>query len=244
MPATDLRDPQKPKAEFDEYSETYVSQINESLAFSGASHDFFTRTKADYLTSIFSNKDLFTRNKIHALDVGCGHGLIHPYLLEKNTQLSLSGVDVASCTVDMARTTNLDVSYETYDGSLLPYGDNVFDIAFAICVMHHVPPAQWVNFLQEMKRVVKPGGVVVIFEHNPANPVTRKVVRDCPLDKDAVLIRSKSMKQLMTQAGLAVIKNKFILFTPFDKPVFQKLDHKLGWLPFGAQYYTLSIKQA
>ena len=82
----------------------------------------------------------------------------------------------------------------------------------------------------------------MIFEHNPLNPITKKIVNNCPLDKDAVLIRSGHMENLMQQAGLNTIKSNFILFTTFDKPFFQKVDRALGWLPIGAQYYTIAQK--
>ena len=132
----------RPTAEFDQYRDNYSEQINQSLSFSGQSHDFFTKVKADYLIKILQNKELFV-NEISALDVGCGHGLIHPYLLEqKDIKLNLSGVDVASSVIDIARTKNPSVSYKSYDGINLPYADNSFDIVFAICVMHHVLPEQ------------------------------------------------------------------------------------------------------
>jgi ubiquinone/menaquinone biosynthesis C-methylase UbiE len=245
MPNKPLNELPKPTAEFDSYCETYTEQISQTLAFSGQSHDFFTRAKANHLAKIFAHKNFWGNSKgIHALDVGCGHGLIHPYLLEKTAQLKLSGVDVASSVIDVARKTNSAVSYQVYEGETLPYENNTFDIAFAICVMHHVAPPKWGMFLQEMKRVVKLNGLVVIFEHNPLNPLTLRVVKNCPLDKDAVLITSQSMKKLMQNAGLNVIRRKFILFTPFEKPIFQKMDQKLGWLPLGAQYYALSIKKS
>jgi SAM-dependent methyltransferase len=232
----------KNEAEFDQYRDTYSEQINHHLAFSGQPHDFFTQVKADYLSQIFSEKQFFNE-EINALDVGCGHGLIHPYLLEKNeNRLRLSGVDVASTVIDIAAANNPEVDYKSYDGVSLPYEDNTFDVVFAICVMHHVPPLQWNQFIEEMKRVVKINGLLIIFEHNPINPITQKIVKNCPLDKDAVLIKSQKMKNLMQQAGLTVIKRNFILFTPFSNSFFRKLDRKLSWFPLGAQYYTLSRK--
>ena len=235
-------DESKQPAEFDQYRDTYTNQINQSLAFAGQPHYFFTKVKANYLTEILRDKTFFS-DEINALDVGCGHGLIHPHLLAQNTiNLKLSGVDVASSVIDIAREKNPEVCYRSYDGATLPYADSIFDIVFAICVMHHVPSQQFSDFLQEMKRVVKSNGHVLIFEHNPANPVTLKIVKNCPLDKDAVLIRSRALRKLMQGAGLRVIKRKFILFTPFDKPFFHWIDRKLGWLPLGAQYYTLCRK--
>ena len=230
------------EAEFDKYRDTYSTQINQSLAFSGKSHDFFTKVKANYLVKIL-RAESFLHQTTRVLDVGCGHGLIHPFLLaQKDIKLEIFGVDVASSVIDFARAANPIVSYQAYDGITLPYVDNTFDLTFAICVMHHVPTRQWCDFLQEMQRVLKPGGVAVIFEHNPLNPITRKIVKNCPLDRGAVLINSKSMEKMLQRVGFIRVNSSFILFTPIDKPFFLSLDHMLGWLPFGAQYYTLAKK--
>ncbi|KTC66064.1 methyltransferase (plasmid) [Legionella adelaidensis] len=227
--------------EFDAYSEVYSDEINEALAFAGQSHEFYTKVKAEYLTEILKNES-FSSDKISVLDVGCGHGLIHPFLLAKNQPVNLSGVDVAASVIKIASAMNTQVSYQVYDGYNLPYKDNSFDMAYAICVMHHVPPDQWVSFLREVKRVVKPNGLVVIFEHNPLNPITVKIVKECPLDENATLIRCKKMNKLLKEAGLVTIKSAYILFTPFDKSFFRKIDRQLRWLPLGAQYFTVSRK--
>ncbi|MBA2648551.1 MAG: class I SAM-dependent methyltransferase [Legionella sp.] len=230
-------------AEFDLYRHTYSEQINESLAFLGQEHGFYTKVKANYLSTILDNEQSNIVGKIKVLDVGCGHGLIHHHLLTNNKEnLDLFGVDIASSVIEMAQLNNPTVNYQSYDGLKLPFPGNTFDIAFAICVMHHVPPLQWLDFLEEMKRVVKNNGIVIIFEHNPINPITARIVKKCPLDKNAVLLRSKHMFELMQKVGLVDMSTKFILFTPIDNLFFHKLDRKLNWLPLGAQYYTLARK--
>ncbi len=79
----------------------------------------------------------------------------------------------AAC-IQTARERNASVDYSVYDGQRLPYDDASFDFAYTICVMHHVPPAQWPAFAAEMRRVVKPGGMAAVFEHIPYNPLTRR----------------------------------------------------------------------
>jgi ubiquinone/menaquinone biosynthesis C-methylase UbiE len=93
-------------------------------------------------------------------------------LTQSKLSLRLTGIDVASTVVEEARAANPGVTYHDYDGDRLPYPDQSFDAAYTIAVMHHVPPPQWPAFLQEMRRVVRPGGLIVIFEHNPINPLT------------------------------------------------------------------------
>ena len=82
-----------------------------------------------------------------------------------------------------------EVGGETYVGETLPYESSAFDLSIAICVLHHVPPTQWVGFLCEMRWVVRPGGLVCLIEHNPLNPLTKLVVALCEFDRDAVLLR-------------------------------------------------------
>ena len=91
-----------------------------------------------------------------------------------------------------------------------------FDLALAICVMHHVPPAEWVHFLAEMKRVVKPGGAVFIVEHNPLNPLTRYVVAHSEIDQASHLLPSSRLRKLMRKAGLrsARTENSCSLHSP------------------------------
>jgi hypothetical protein len=38
---------------------------------------------------------------------------------------------------------------------------------------------------------LKEDGHFIIFEHNPINPVTRHLVKNCPFDADAVLLSTK-----------------------------------------------------
>ena len=61
-----------------------------------------------------------------------------------------------------------------------PFGEGAFDVSFAVCVLHHVPPPQRLALVSEMARVTRPGGTVAIFEHNPWNPLTRRAVAGGP----------------------------------------------------------------
>lgn len=222
-------------AEFNAYKATYNTQIEQAVAFSGQSLDFFTRVKAEYLLELLATA-LPGDGPLDVLDVGCGHGNIHGFLLASGKPLRLKGVDVAGEVIEEARGAHPQVDYAVYDGVRLPYDDASFDAAYTVCVMHHVPPAQWQSFLAEMRRVVRPGGVVAVFEHNPYNPGAQWIAITCPIDKNAVLLGYGRVKRLARAAGLRDLAGRFILFTPFGSPVFRTLDRRLGWLPMGAQY--------
>ena len=118
----------------------------------------------------------------------------------------------------------------------LPYGDGAFDLAFAVCVAHHVPPEHWPEFFSEMRRVVRPGGVVAVIEHNPLNPLTRLAVLRCPFDADAVLISRIKAGRLLRAAGLTEIAGKHFLMFPFANTIARKVESWFSGMPLGAQY--------
>jgi SAM-dependent methyltransferase len=114
-------------------------------------------------------------------------------------------------------------------------------MVFTINVVHHVLQAEWQNFSDEMARVLKPGGMAAIFEHNPVNPLTRKVVRNCEFDRDAVLLPHGKIIELFQKSELKIIDDAYIIFFPF-KTVFRSVEKILGRIPLGAQQYILGEK--
>lgn len=222
--------------DFNNTKDTYRETIEQTIQFAGKGLDFFTSVKADYLRKIVK-AELPDVTKPKILDVGCGHGYIHPNL--RSFGFEVVGVEVATDVLPLARQANPDVTYLGYDGKTLPFAEHNFDVALAICVMHHVPPEQWANFSREMRRVLRPGGIVVIFEHNPLNPLTRYVVANNEIDSDAVLLSARTLRKLLRDADFSAVKSRNILFTPSSNPMLRALEEKISWCPFGAQYYAV-----
>lgn len=225
--------------DFNKSKNNYVNSIEESISFIGKDLDFFVGVKADLLKKTIESL-LPDIEKPQILDIGCGHGLLHQYL--PNETFTVTGVDVADEVLELARQSNPDVKYISYDGKTLPFASETFDVAITICVMHHVPPPQWNAFLQEMRRILKKGGIAIVFEHNPYNPATRYIVANSPLDEGATLLSSPNLKQLMKQVEFTSTKSNYMFFTPFASPLFRWLDKVLRWLPLGAQYYMVAEK--
>lgn len=225
-------------SQFDAYAGSYDDAVNRSLAFLGAKVDYFTRVKADYLIDLL-DEHFGDAGELSVLDVGCGVGNVHPLLTGRVS--ALSGCDVSAGCLGQAATRNPGVAYRHYDGGRLPFDDDSFDAAATTCVMHHVPPAQWPAFAAEMKRVVRPGGLAVVFEHNPLNPLTRRVVNNCEFDEDAVLLRQGKTRGLLAGAGFGQVTSRAILSVPSFGRWTRKLDRALGVLPFGAQYFAKGV---
>jgi ubiquinone/menaquinone biosynthesis C-methylase UbiE len=151
----------------------------------------------------------------------------------------LAGIDVSAASIAVARQRNPGIRYEVFDGAHLPFADQSFDAAFAINVFHHVPVAQRPALVADVRRVLRPGGSFAIFEHNPLNPVTRRIVNTCEFDKDAVLLKRRDSETLLQNAGFHDISTRYIFSVPAAGPLLRKVDRLFSRLPFGAQYYTL-----
>jgi ubiquinone/menaquinone biosynthesis C-methylase UbiE len=225
--------------DFDQYRETYDQAVNRAIAFSGLTVDKFTAAKANDLIQLIESHFEAPKD-ITVLDVGCGIGNYHPQLVSEVG--SVIGIDVSQACIERARTRNPSVTYDTYEGEQLPYADNSFSLAYCVCVVHHVPPASWQRFVNELARVVKPGGMVVVYEHNPWHPLTRKVVSDCAFDRDAVLIAMPRMRDLLHNAGCQNVSTKSILTLPPGHAIFERLDALFSRLPFGSQYRAVGLR--
>lgn len=225
--------------DFNESKNTYRDTIDKSINFIGKDLDFFVAVKANLLKQTI--KKFFPNTvKPRILDIGCGHGFIHEYL--PSSSFDVVGVDVAAEVLELAQQSTPDASYVSYNGSTLPFESASFDIAIAICVMHHVPPSQWDAFLLEMRRVLKTKGIAIIFEHNPYNPLTRWVVSNNILDEGVVLLHSSTLKKLMIKSGFNTAKSHYFLFIPFAISIFRWIEKMLWWCPLGAQYYTIATR--
>jgi SAM-dependent methyltransferase len=221
---------------FDEFTDSYRDAVEESIAFAGGDLDRYVGAKARLLVDL-SRRRLGDPATLTALDVGCGPGETDAFL--QGAFAELHGVDLSAAMVRRAAERNPWAAYSSYErGDPLPHDDGSFNVSFAICVFHHVPPAERPALLAEMKRVTGSGGLIAIFEHNPWNPLTRKAVRDCPFDDDAVLVPRSEARRMAGRAGLAEVESPFIIFFPRGGRRRERIEKRLGWLPLGAQYYV------
>jgi len=223
-------------SEFDEYSSRYADEVDGAIGFSPLKADFFVRAKSAHLRQLVA-KRIGSDDGHSVLDVGCGVGMYHSSLA--TWAGPISGIDVSGQAVKEAARRHPTVNYHTYPGDVLPFPDRSFDVVFAACVLHHVPVRQWPGFVSEMYRVTAPGGLTVIFEHNRRNPFTRKAVRDCPFDQDAVLVDvDRSMELLNAVGGKPEVE--YILTIPAISGPLKWIDRGLARLRFGTQYCCFS----
>lgn len=100
------------------------------------------------------------------LDVGCGGGFTIRRLLNRSKDAQVYGIDISEESVTKARKVNADVlDKQVYvtQGSAeqLPYSDEMFDLVTAVETVYFWPNLP--DCLQEVRRVLKPGGKFAIM---------------------------------------------------------------------------------
>jgi len=96
-------------------------------------------------------------------DLGCGPGQIARYLHRRG--VDTLGVDLSPRMIAEAGRLNPEIHFHQGDMLALPDADNSWGAIAAFYCIIHIPRDQIVNALREMKRVLKPGGVLLITFH-------------------------------------------------------------------------------
>jgi SAM-dependent methyltransferase len=215
----------------------YRGEVERSFNFMPVKHDLFMRAKAQVLLDV-ARARLGSLKALSVLDVGCGVGSMQA-LVRDHVGRSV-GVDTSAESIAEGRRRAPQAELMVYDGQRLPFDNETFDVTFAVNVMHHVPPAQWPAFAAELLRVVRPGGLAMVFEHNPYNPLTRLAVFRCAFDDDAVLLTRRRVTRLLRAAGGLVRERRYILFFPIDDARARGVERHLARLPLGAQHVVVA----
>jgi 2-polyprenyl-3-methyl-5-hydroxy-6-metoxy-1,4-benzoquinol methylase len=221
-------------AEFDRFAQEYKDVLDRSTAFSGDTSDYFCRYKANYVKRL-----LGASGSPKILDYGCGIGALSTELARLDRSAILHGFDVSEDSL-----AHVDPSLRRR-GVFTSKKDDLhrdYDLIVISNVMHHILLRDRQSTISEMAARLRTSGRLLVFEHNPMNPLTRLVVAKCPFDENAVLLRPKELKGYFAEAGLRVVRNDYIVFFPKMLSVFRPAEPFLGWCPAGAQYALLGAK--
>ncbi|UER54319.1 methyltransferase domain-containing protein [Kineosporiaceae bacterium SCSIO 59966] len=136
-------------------------------------YDLYTRPM-EAMGGTRARRRLFSRARGRVLELGIGTGANVPFY---PPDVELVGVDISGRMLQRARRRALrgrDVALQRADIEHLPYGDASFDTVTAACVFCSVDDP--VQGLREARRVTRPGGFVLLYEHvRPTNPLLARL---------------------------------------------------------------------
>ena len=178
-------------AEFDRYAaEGYSKILLDPIRGRFAGAEFYFRRKLILLREFCQQRGIGTE-RADWLDVGCGDGGLlkmgQPYFR------TVAGCDVSAGM--LGECAGLNVKQQD-SPRRVPFADQGFDIVTMVCVYHHVDVADRPALTADVSRVLKPGGLLCVIEHNPFNPVTQFVVWRHPVDAHARLLTAGNMRRL------------------------------------------------
>ncbi|HUO54036.1 MAG TPA: class I SAM-dependent methyltransferase [Rhodoblastus sp.] len=226
------------EAEFDKFAEEYHAAHTRNLAITGEAPEHFARFKAQELRHALAARRAPEPRAI--LDFGSGIGASLPHLKAEFPDARLTAFDVSKKSLDIARARFPDCAAFVHGGDLTALGEARFDVVFAACVFHHIPRALHLGLFRDLRARLNAGGIMIVFEHNPLNPVTRHIVATCPFDENAELIGAGALAATQRAAGLTDVEKRYTGFFPHALRFLRPLEPHLAALPLGAQYYTLA----
>ncbi len=132
----------------------------------------------------------YVKSGDQVLDVGCGNGRLAGFLEQKHVQYT--GVDASEALITAARPEHPHDTFQVAEAQALPFPDQQFDVVFLIATLHHIPShALRQRVIAEARRVLKPGGYLIMTEWNLLHTqwwglllryTLRKLIGRSPLD--------------------------------------------------------------
>jgi SAM-dependent methyltransferase len=222
---------------FDEFADQYRAIHNENIKSTGADSDYFAEYK------ILELKKHIQSDSFTFLDYGCGDGQIFKFFTKHFPNANYIGIDISEDSIKKAQLKFPEGQFIVFDGINIP--ENIqFNIVFISCVLHHINHNLHESILSNIRHHLAENGKIVIFEHNPLNPVTVKIVNECVFDEDAVLLKHFYLKKVLAKTGFKNTQINFTLFFPRHKifSILHPLEYFLRFIPLGGQYYSISNK--
>ena len=220
---------------FNDYADSYNSDLIDQKAIYKlftSKRDFFFEYKFDILVRHIKTSPQ------NILDFGCGVGLCLPYLKNIFPRGKISATDISESGLSIVSNLHPDVNVIP-DHQL---SNNLFDLIFCSGVFHHIPIEERLVVLRRLNGCLSSKGILCIFEHNPYNPITQKMVSSCIFDQDAQLISRNNMEKMINILPFEILTSKYSLFFPEIFSRWRTIEQHIGWIPFGGQYFILAEK--
>lgn len=158
------------------------------------------------LDAALSRRGLNGLHDLEILEVGCGTGgELSRFVVLGADPSRLSGIDLRPDAVDEARQRIPAAHLVTGDATRLPYPDDSFDLVYQATALSSMPsPSMRRHVAEEMRRVARPGGLIVSYDF-AWNPVNR----------DTVGIDSRELRRLFP--GLPIEVHRVTLVPPLAR---------------------------
>lgn len=222
---------------------------------------------------IFQNLKLtekFIRNSKLILDFGFGGGYMDALIRKLNEKASIFALDtIVHDDIDDNRentqgyikelekilnilSKKYNIEYNYYDGKHLPYQDNQFDLIFSYAVLEHISPENRPVILNELYRILKNGGYLLILRLPRNLSLAEFMARKLKLGSHQWPLSKRDLIELINNKFKIELIKKIdstfcnpIKITNAFYPVLKSLDSFFTWtqLNFWAHDYSIVLKK-
>ena len=231
---TSERVAQRRSAEFDAVAANYRQMVDENVQITGENSDYFAAYKANYIARNVIRRE--RPGKI--LDYGCGVGLLVRHLKRCLPDMQVDGYDISTSSLERIDPDLRKQGVFTSELGVLGYD---YDVMVVANVLHHVRSEERHSLIAEAASHLAPSGKMVIFEHNPLNPLTKWAVSRCPFDEGVVLLPANEVRSLCSN-DFRIRQTDYIVFFPSWLNWLRPFERLLGWCPAGAQHATVACR--
>lgn len=144
------------------------------------------------------------------LEIGCGNGVGTQLIQEffKPSEFIATEFDENLVEIAQMKTVGSKIIVEAGDAANLRFADNEFDAVIGLSVIHHIP--NWRDCVDELHRVIKPDGLLIIKElsietfETPFGRIARRFVSH-PYE---AMLRKNEFLEYIEQQGFKVIVDR------------------------------------
>lgn len=181
------------RASYDAVADEYAREIYDELR-----HKPFDREQLDRLAAAVGSRGVIC-------DLGCGPGQIARYLADRGA--SVVGVDLSEGMLAQARRLNPDLVFQQGDMLALTVApDGAWAGIAAFYSIIHIPRAQLVSALTELRRVLQPGGLLLLAFHLGEGELRVDTWWDRPVNAEFVYYKSAEMIAALEAAGFVIVE--------------------------------------
>jgi ubiquinone/menaquinone biosynthesis C-methylase UbiE len=182
-----MEPPNKTQSSYDAIAAEYARRIKDELA-----HKPFDRQMLEWLIEKVGGRGPIA-------DLGCGPGHIAAYL-DSRGALAM-GIDLSPAMIAQAQKLYPGITFRQGDMLALPLEDASLGGIAAFYSIIHIDPDTIPRALREMRRVLKPGGTVLMAFHVGHEVRHVDNMWDIPVDVDFIFYQSSFMAQRLQEAG-------------------------------------------
>ncbi len=203
----------------------------------------FAQTRQNLWNDIKMSES-YIKDNMSVLDIGCGTGRLYqlfkkfqPCDAAQGSGVRYIGIDQSEGQIAVAKKEFPEAEYVIGEMTKLSFDAESFDMIYCIATFHHLPNHDLrLKALHEMRRVLKPGGYIIMTNWNLQSDSVKKVVKKGKLKQNG----QDFIVPWVHAQGKILGERYYYAFTPGE---LEELFAEVG-LTIEKQYYSHKGKEA